>query len=151
MKEFLISELMLKFDAPSFISYVRHKIDKNFARRLSYYETLKNTETYVPVTTNASESQNSILNRFLVSLSKSSKLITIIRNSRQFFTSEYRQAESQWEKQNSDYRPSANAQSNFLKAKAFIRKIDKTSLKPHKLTLKKISKLMDPNNFYGSD
>jgi hypothetical protein len=149
MREFLIMELLEHFEPLEFVKYVREKINVNFAKRISYYNIIKKSDKYVPVTTNAAESVNSILNRFLSSLSKSSKLVTILKNSRQFFCAEYRLSERQWESQISDYRPSATALNNFLRAKSFIAKIDKTSLKPHSKTLRKISKLMDPKNYYS--
>ena len=44
MKEFLIMELMTKFDAPAFVTYVRQKITADFALRLSYYKIIKSPQ-----------------------------------------------------------------------------------------------------------
>jgi hypothetical protein len=78
-------ELLEKFEPLGYVKYILEKIYKVFAKRISYYFIMKNSEKYIPVTTNAAKSVNSISNIFLSFLSKSSKLVEILKNSRQFF------------------------------------------------------------------
>ena len=66
-----------------------------------------------------------------------SNVYKISKISKSFFTAEFRKSERQWISKCSDYRPSKDALLNFERSRAYVNKINKTSLKPHPRTLKK--------------
>ena len=148
--EFLIRKLLdVFFPAEPFTEYLRAKLTPDYVSRMSYYSLIINSTRYVAQTSNSSESGNSILNRYLASLSRSRKLNSIIRNSRSFFISQFRSSELQFEKKQSSYKPSNRALENYSRAFNFVKTITNTGLTPTSRTLKLIARCMETDKFYG--
>jgi hypothetical protein len=141
MFEFLINESFGTFHALEFIEYLRNKLTSDSAKRIIYFSIIKNATKYEPITTNSTESTNRIPYRYISSLSKSPKLNTILKNSRSFFTAEFRKSERQRISKCSDYWPSKDALLNFERSRAFVNKINKTSVLSRTLELLRKSAL----------
>lgn len=150
MLSHLIEKIENKVDGiDHFLVYLQNRITTVCANHMSFFERILKSKKYVHQTTNASESLNGHLNRFIFSLSKSRKLTTISRHLRTFYISDFRRLEEQFLVKKSDYEPSPNAQINYNRAKNFIRKIIKIGTYPNKTCLRKISLLMEPSYFFG--
>lgn len=148
VREYLIAAIQAKgIESPEFFSYLRRRVNFEFGKK-SFYDLILQNEKYTHLSTNYSESYNSSLNTFCRSLSRSKKLVNIIKNIRCYSISEYRTAETQFLSKSSFYKPCKEALLNYKYTRRFVLEIQKIDFRSRQC-VQKICRLMHPKNFYS--
>ena len=149
MREYMIESLQAKgVQNDQFFNYLRKRLNQDFAKK-SFFTMVMNNPKFMHVTTNYSESFNSSLNSFCRSVTRSKKLVNVVRNIRTYSIGEYRQAESQYLNQKSLYCPSEDALKNYKLTRRLVIEINKLTLRPTRSCCEKIGRLIHPKYFYS--
>ena len=128
----------------NFNNYLVDKYTQSFCDKASYFKLLKDFNgTYLNLSNNIAESLNHSVNSYILTLSKSKDLNTILTRLRMHYVVTIRNVETQILAKKSDYSPSAIALERFQKAKSFVNKISAMKMENNEKCFKKVAKLID--------
>ena len=131
--------------------YFLRKFNVNYSESASFYfKILGCKKSFMHLTNNMAESYNCSLNRFIMTVSKSKNLNTILTRLRVHYCVMLREAEIQYSNKTSYYAPSVTAINRFQNARKFVNKLalmDQTKI--NQCFLKKLNALVD--QFYDKE